>query len=74
LRAREVNVGNPEELDVLRRIGLQIPVDARVIAAKGSRAYNSNPQNVAAIRHLVIVAHGRVRRQKDVADAPATRR
>ena len=64
LRAGEVTIGNSHELNILLRVGLQVAIHAGVIAAKGSGSGDSDAQGVAAIRHAVIVAHGRGAKQK----------
>ncbi len=68
LRAIEVEVRDAGELDVLRRIGFEVAIDARVIAAESATADNSHAQGFAARRHSAIVAHRRVRRQRDGCD------
>ena len=65
LRTVDVEVRDTGELDVLRRVGFEVAIDARVIAAESAAADNSDAQCVAARRHSAIVAHRSVRRQRD---------
>src|ERR1017187_10831226 len=57
LCAREVGVHDPDEFDILRRIGLKVAIDARVIAAEGPGADDSGAQDVVAALHIRILAY-----------------
>src|SRR5664279_6459117 len=56
LCAGEVGSDDPGKFDILRRVGLKVAIDARVIAAEGSGPDHSDAQHLAAIWHSAIVA------------------
>src|SRR5664279_6019463 len=56
LCAGEGGIDDPGKFDILRRVGLKVAIDARVIAAEGSGADDSDAQHLAAIWHSAIVA------------------
>ena len=59
LCAREVGVHDPDKFDILRRVGLKVAIDARVIAAEGPGADDSDAQDVVAALHIRILAYRR---------------